>query len=60
MWLLLAIIIFVIIIIFTVFRIFIDLFLPVLGLCCCTRNSLVAASQGCSLVGVHRLLTVAL
>ena len=40
---------------FNVFKLFI---LPVLGLCCCTWRSLVAASQGYSVVGVHRLLIV--
>ena len=39
--------------------IFINLFLAVLGLCCCLGSSLVAASGGCSLIAVHGLLIAA-
>ena len=35
---------------------FLNLFLTVLSLCCCTGFSLVALSRGYSLVAVHRLL----
>ena len=37
---------------------FFNLFLAVMGLCCCMGSSLVAVSRGCSSVVVCRLLIV--
>ena len=44
---------------FSVFLIFIYLFLAAQGLCCCVGFSLVVASGGYSLVSVHGLLLIA-